>query len=103
MAQTASIAPGLTAANSAADINVPASESWTFGIYTDDAGGFQALGKYQSIVLLIDTPSAADTIIATLTKENPTVKVEGKCTVRARREAQPAGSVNIGLFYNDNV
>lgn len=103
MAQTVSIAPGVAAANGAGDIVVPANEHWIIGIYTDHADGYQALLKEQSIVVVVDTPSSADTIVATLTRECPTVVVPGKCTVRTVRKAQPPNAANIGVFYNDQV
>lgn len=103
MAQTASIAPGTTAANGGADISIPAGQTWIIGIYTDHADGFQALLPEQGIQVLIDTPSSADTIIATLTRANPTVAIQGKATIRTKRLAQPAGAANIGVFYNDEA
>lgn len=103
MAQVVSIAPGTAAADGAADIAVPAGQVWHIGIYTDHADGFQALVPNQSIVVKIDTPGTPDSIVATLTKENPVVSIRGKVTVRTRREAQPTGAVNIGVFYNDEV
>lgn len=102
MAQTVSIAPGVAAANGAADINIPANETWIFGIYTDNAD-FQALLAEQGVQVLIDTPSATDTIAITLNRANPVVAIQGKCTVRFKRLAQPVGAVNIGAFYNDQV
>lgn len=103
MAQTAAIAPALTAGTTSADISIPAFENWLVGIYTDDANGFQALLNEQSIIVYIDTPSSADTIECVLTRNNPVVQIPGKCTIRLKRPAQPAGSVNIGAFLNDNT
>lgn len=102
MAQSASIAPGVTNVTSA-DIVVPAFENWIVGIYTDDAGGFMALRPEQSIIVYIDTPSAADTIECTLTRDFPVVQIPGKATFRLVRPVQPAGAPNIGAFLNDNT
>lgn len=102
MAQTTSIAAGTSAADGAADIFVPANEVWHIGIFTDHVDGYQAITKDQSCLVLIDTPGA-DTITATLTRENPVVSVRGKCTIRTRRKEQPAGSANVGVFVNDQT
>lgn len=102
MAQTASIAPGVTSVTSA-DIAIPAFENWIVGIYTDSAGGYQDIRNDQSIIVYIDTPSSADTIETILTRDNPVVQIPGKCTIRLKRPAQPADGVNIGAFLNDNT
>jgi len=103
MAQVVSIAPALTAANGGADIAVPAGQVWHIGIYTDHADGMQALVPGQSVIVRIDTPSSTDAVVAVLTKENPVVSIRGKVTVRTRREVQPPGAVNIGVYYNDEA
>lgn len=103
MAQSTSIAVGTSAANGAADISIPAGQTWIIGIFTDHADGFQALLPTQGIQVLIDTPSSADTIVTTLNRDNPTVAIQGKCTVRTKRLAQPANAANIGVFYNDEA
>lgn len=101
MAQTTPVAVGTTAVTSA-DINIPANEVWHIGIFTDNAD-FQAILNEQSVVVLIDTPSTTDSIIATLTRANPVISIRGKATVRVKRPQQPAGSVNLGVFLNDQA